>query len=482
MDIPAEIRVLLDELRRRIAWLEGRVGELERENSGLRTENATLRTENGELKRRLGQDSSTSSKPPSSDGLKKKPVSLREPSDKSGGGQRGHKGDTLRRVADPDRIVTHEAGACRHCGAGLTRAMAQEADRRQVFDLPSRLIEVIEHQGLVYACACCGGRTAAAFPEGVNAPAQYGERLRAAAVYLHAQQLIPEERTAQTLVDLFGADRLCPASVMDWVRRKAKALAPVAARVGALVAAARVRCLDETGFRIAGKTQWLHTVATESLTLYRVSARRGDVPKGLAGGVVVHDGFKSYGGLAGADHALCNAHHLRELKALIAFDHEPWAERMRDLLRDANRAVGEARARADKALEPPVLAVFETRFWDILREGLAFHRKLPRLPRPARGRDKRRPGENLLRRLHKFKDDVLRFLLDFDVPFTNNLAEQALRMMKVKMKISGAFRTFDAAHNFATLRTVTATARKQRWNILQTLAANPQATAKAIQP
>jgi transposase len=206
------------------------------------------------------------------------------------------------------------------------------------------------------------------------------------------------------------------------------------------------------------------------------------VAKGLAGGVVVHDGFKSYGGLAGADHALCNAHHLRELKALIAFDHEPWAERMRDLLRDANRAVGEARARADKALEPPVLAVFETRFWDILREGLAFHRKLPRLPRPARGRDKRRPGENLLRRLHKFKDDVLRFLLDFDVPFTNNLAEQALRMMKVKMKISGAFRTFDAAHNFATLRTVTATARKQRWNILQTLAANPQATAKAIQP
>jgi transposase len=123
--------------------------------------------------------------------------------------------------------------------------MAQEADRRQVFDLPSRLIEVIEPQGLVYACACCGGRTAAAFPEGVNAPAQYGERLRAAAVYLHAQQLIPEERTAQTLVDLFGADRLCPASVMDWVRRKAKALAPVAARVGALVAAARVRCLDD---------------------------------------------------------------------------------------------------------------------------------------------------------------------------------------------------------------------------------------------
>ena len=346
--------------------------------------NAALRTENGELKRRLGQDSSTSSKPPLSDGLKKKPVSLREPSEKSGGGQRGHKGDTLRRVADPDRTVTHEASACRHCGAGLTRAMAQGTDRRQVFDLPSRLIEVIERRGSSTPAPAAAVGRRRPFPEGVSAPAQYGERLRAAAVYLHAQQLIPEDRTAQTLADLFGADRLCPASVMDWVRRKAKALAPVAAEVGALAAAARVRCLDETGFRIAGKTQWLHTVATESLTLYRVSARRGDVPKGLAGGVVVHDGFKSYGGLAGADHALCNAHHLRELKALIAFDHEPWAERMRDLLRDASRAVGEAPAGRQspgashsRGLRDALLGY--------LREGLAFHRKLPRLPDPSGG-------------------------------------------------------------------------------------------------
>ena len=152
-----------------------------------------------------------------------------------------------------------------------------------------------------------------------------------------------------------------------------------------------------------------------------MSAQRGDVPKDLAGGVVVHDGFKSYGRLAATDHALCNAHHLRELKALIAFDGEPWAERMRDLLGDANRAVDVGRARGDQALEPPVLAAFQTRFWDILREGLAFHRKLPRLPKSARGRDKPRPGENLLRRLHAFKDDVLRFMVDFDVPFTNNL-------------------------------------------------------------
>ena len=405
----------------------------------------------------------------------------------SSGGQAGHKGDTLKRVADPDRNprfrggrLVHEASACRRCGAGLTLSMARETETRQVFDLPEKLIEVTEPRRLVYACACCGSRTGAAFPDGVEAPAQYGGRLRAAAVYLHAQQLIPEERTAEALADLFGVPGLCPASVMDWVRRKAQALAPVAGRIGALVAAARVRCLDETGFRVAGKTQWLHTVATGSLTLYRVSDKRGDVPNHLAGGVVVHDGFKSYGALKGASHALCNAHHLREIKALIEIDNEPWAAPMRDLLLDANRAVGDAKARDEKALGAVVLKGFEARFWDALREGLAFHRKLPRLPRAATGKPKRRPGENLLRRLHKFKDDVLRFLVDFDVPFTNNLAEQALRMMKVKMKISGAFRTFDAAQDFAALRSVIATARKQGWNILQTLTRDAPSLINAL--
>jgi transposase len=171
--------------------------------------------------------------------------------------------------------------------------------------------------------------------------------------------------------------------------------------------------------------QWLHTIATESLTLYRVSNRRGDIPNNLSGGVVVRDGFKSYGALAGASHApnheLCNARHLRELKALIEFDKEPSAAAMRVLLLDANRAVGQAKAQGERALDAALLKCFDTCFWETLRERLAFHRKLPRPPKPAKGRPKRRPGENLLRRLHKFKDDVLHFLVDFDVPFTNNL-------------------------------------------------------------
>jgi transposase len=454
--------------------------------ASLQRELEALRAENAELRRRLGLDSSTSSKPPSSDGLRKKPVSLREPSGRPSGGQKGHKGETLRQVAEPDRIVTHEASACRHCGGVLSPAMAVGEERRQAFDLPERLIEVVEHRGVVYACMGCGGRSRAAFPEGVRGPVQYGPRLRAVAVYLHAQQLIPEDRTAETLGDLFGAPGLCAASVADWTRRRAQALAPVVERIAALIRVSRVRCLDETGLRIGGKTQWLHTAAAPTLTLYRACDRRGEMPEGFAGGVVVHDGFKPYRNLDGAvrppAHALCNAHHLRELEALIAFDNEPWAAKMRDCLRDACKAVGEARAKGETALSPVALQVFHARYWEAVREGMAWHRSLPRLEKAGgkSGRAKRRAGDNLLIRLHRFKDDVLRFLVDFEVPFTNNLAEQALRMMKVKMKISGGFRTHEGAQTFACLRSVIATARKQRQNILQTLAADPNALANAI--
>ncbi len=240
--------------------------------------------------------------------------------------------------------------------------------------------------------------------------------------------------------DLFGACVISQ-SLADWVRGKAAALAPVAGRSAAFAAQAPVRCLDETGFRVAGQGQWLHTVATETLTHYRVSAKRGEMPEGLTGEVAVHDGFKSYSGLTDVRHALCNAHHLRELKALVEIDREPWAAPMRDLMLEANRAVENAREAGATSLPPPALEGFFTRYWEILRQGLAFHRNLPRLQRhPSnRGRTKHRPGHNLLIRLHEFKDDVLRFLVDFSVPFTNNLAEQALRMMKVQMVLAVIF-------------------------------------------
>jgi transposase len=218
---PTAIRGSIGALMRDIAQLRGEVARLRRanealraenevlrgenaavrgENEALRSENAVLRTEAAELRRRLDMDSSNSSKPPSSDGLRKKPRvpgSLGGRSGKTSGGQAGHKGDTLRQVETPDRVVRHEAQACLHCRAGLTASMERGAERRQAFDLPERLIEVTEHQAAIYVCEECRGVTRAAFPEEVAAPAQYGERVRAAAVYLNVHQLIPEDRVAK---------------------------------------------------------------------------------------------------------------------------------------------------------------------------------------------------------------------------------------------------------------------------------------------
>jgi transposase len=484
---PAEVEALIAALGREISALRAEVGALRGENEALRAENGALRAENTEFRRRLDQDSTTSSKPPSSDGLRKKPrlaASLRGRSGKASGGQLGHKGDTLRRMATPDRIVRHEAQACRHCGAGLTASMQSGVETRQVFDLPERLIEVTEHQGAIYACACCGRVTRAAFPERVISPAQYGERIRAAAVYLNVQQLLPEDRTAQALQDLFGAPLACAASVTAWARDKAQNLEPVYRAIGARAGEAKVRHLDETGFRIAGSLQWLHTVSSQRHTVYRVGKARGDVPEGLKGGVVVHDHFRPYNALAGVDHAFCNAHHLRELKALIEIDKEPWAQEMRDVLLDAARAVRRAKETGASALEPERVKAFVDRYWQALKAGLAFHRSLPAfdLSQKSRKRKKQRPGHNLLIRFKTFKDETLRFLVDFDVPFTNNLAEQDLRMTKVKMKISGCFRTFNGADLFVRLRSIVSTARKHALNILQSLTADPNKLLATLSP
>jgi transposase len=503
MTLPAEIVELIASLRAEVATLRAEVAEqaashkaeiaalraenvelraenaaLRAENAELRAENVVLRAENAELRRRLDLDSSNSSKPPSSDGLKKKPRiagSLRVDSGKPSGGQVGHDGGTLRQVAEPDEVVRHEACACGHCGLPLDASSAEGVERRQVFDIPERPIRVTEHRATIYRCAHCQGATKAVFPDGVTSPTQYGERFKAAAVYLNVQQLIPEDRAAQALGDLFGAPSICPASVVGWVGKKAEALAPVYEAIGRRASEADVRHLDETGYRIAGKLHWLHTTSSLSFTFYRAGEKRGDVPADLQGGVVVHDHFKPYLAMDGVAHAFCNAHILRELKALIEIEKEPWADLMRGVLLDAKAAVDAARAAGAVALPPDAVAAFLERYRATVAQGLAFHRQLPPLERKpgARGRVKQRPGHNLLDRLETFETETLRFMNDFNTPFTNNLAEQDLRMMKVKMKISGCFRTLKGAKLFAALRSVISTARKHGINILKILAASP---------
>lgn len=431
---------------------------------------AALQQEVAELKRQLGLNSQNSGKPPSSDGLKKPPrvQSLRGRSEKPSGGQRGHKGETLRQIENPDIIKKHNAKTCAHCRAKLTAAMVTGVVKRQVFDIPKPRFEVTEHQASVYTCTGCAHLTTAAFPEDVLAAAQYGPRVRAAAVYLSFGQLIPEERVAETMHDLFNVD-LCAATVAAMGARKASELMAFSDYIAAKVATASVKHLDETGFRIGGRTQWLHVASTMGLTSYRVSPKRGSLPSVMTG-IVIHDHWKPYYTLNGVEHALCNAHHLRELKALIEIEKETWAKRMYKLLINASRSVQRAIEKKTNAIPLStyrrILRLYDT----IVAAGLTVHeRQVPLLRKGDRGKTPRRTGHNLLLRFLKHKSDVLRFAKDFSVPFTNNQAERDLRMMKVKQKISGCFRTTMGAENFAAVRAVISTARKQSWNLLETL-------------
>jgi transposase len=435
-----------------------------------------------ELERRLGLNSGNSGKPPSSDGLKKPPrtSSLRQPSGKKTGGQKGHPGETLRRSETPDAIIDHYPPSCAACGELLTEAMAADFVARQVFDLPEpQPLIVTEHRAHGCRCAACGSRTRAAFPDWVTAPVQYGKRLGAVVLYLLHYQLLPEKRLAALMGDLFGV-HLVTATIARISQDCAERFQGFATAVRDRVATAAVKHLDETGFRIGGKTQWLHVASTMLLTFYRVAAKRGSLLADLTG-VVVHDHWKPYYTLKGVLHALCNAHHLRELKALVEIEKEDWARRMQRLLRRACHAVNVAREQ-DVPLKPRLIALVERRYHAIVADGLAFHQAQPALVKTRpRGRPPRRVGHNLLLRLSLRQQDVLRFLTDPRVPFTNNLAERDARMMKLQQKISAGFRSEDGAKDFAVIRSVLSTARKQGWDILATMTGDPDRLLSQLQ-
>lgn len=470
------------------AQLKAEVAQLQADNAQLQADNAGFRQRLEQLERQVGLNSSNSGKPPSSDGLGKPSAqprtrSLRGRSGKRSGGQPGHAGATLRRTETPDRVEDHLPTHCGGCGTELAGAdTVGEPVVRQVFDLPEpRPLEVSEHRAHLRACAACGQQTRAGFPEGVNAPVQYGPRVIATAVYLQNAQFLPEERLAEVMQDLFGAP-LCAATLANMTAKAAQLWRGLSASVHELLTAGPgVKHLDETGFRIRGQTQWLHVIGTRWLTSYRTSPRRGALPSGLQG-CLVHDHWGPYFTLEGVVHAMCNAHHLRELQALVEIDKEVWAGQLQRLLRLAHRVVRRARQR-DMPLRPWLVASIEARYDKLLRKALEYHESQPALraaQRGRRGRKKRRPGHNLALRLEKRRESVLRFLHDPTVPFTNNLAEQDLRMMKLRMKISGCFRSAQGARDFATLRSVLSTAGKQGWNRFETLLRGPEAALAAL--
>jgi transposase len=425
-----------------------------------------LTTKVAELEGRLAKNSRNSSKPPSSDGLNRpKPKSQRKAGQKPTGGQKGHAGHTLKKVAEIDHIETHAPPErCDACGSPLTDAVVVEA--RQVFDIPPLSHEVTEHQVLKVVCSC-GKTHRGEFPADVSAPVQYGPRLKAAVVQLTHHHMMPVSRTGDLMGDLFGLP-LSDATVLAINTQARTILSPTVTAMGEALKTTPVVHADETGMNVAGTLYWLHVLATTVMTWIGCHANRGKKAFDAFGilnefvGTLIHDGWKPYQDLT-CVHALCNAHHLRELTYAFEEMGQAWANRMIELLVAACHEVDQAGG----VLTLDRLAFYRTEYDVILTAGAASNPRAP--PSGKRGRTRQSKALNLIDRLRDHADDVWRFATDHNVPFSNNVAEQAVRMPKVKQKVSGGFRTKAGLDTFCTVRSYLATLHKQRSNLFLAL-------------
>jgi transposase len=454
---------------------------LRAENAALREQMQALLAEVQELKERLAtalKDSHNSSKPPSSDGLRRKPKSLRETSGKQRGAQPGHPGHRVSLVAIPDSVAIHRPRQCSACQHELPPDAPSWVERRQVSELPAVRLQIMEHRLLHVRCPSCGVTTAAEAPAGVTAPQQYGPRLRALCAYLTQQQFVPYARVREVVADVFGA-ALSVGTLVNLVRHGADRLVGVEHEIKAALRQEPVLHHDETGLRVVGaegaRLEWTHVTCTPTLTHYARHAARGATALEAIGilpgftGVSVHDGWTSYRHFHTARHALCNAHHLRELTFVHEELRQEWAGELKRLLREMRTAVEQARAAGATRLEPPVRDDFIARYEALLGDGLAQNPlPLPVGP-PRRGRRKQPPARNLLDRLWTYQHEALRFLDDFAVPFDNNQAERDLRMVKVQQKVSGTFCSDAGADAFCRIRSVCSTWRKQGRSVLDAL-------------
>ncbi len=463
----------LRELRQEKSLLQEQLAQRDAQIIQMQQQIVQLSEQVHTLQDRLKKNSHNSHLPPSSDRFHRQPKSLRKQSGKKAGGQTGHPGSSLQLSPTPDLVILHPVEQCQHCQQDLRAVESLQMERRQVIDLPPKRVLVIEHQAQQKCCPACQQVSAAAFPEDVRAPVQYGAAFGAIGVYLIEQQLLPYERACEVMRDLLGPS-MCVGTLEGLVQRCAEQLKPVEQQIKAALVRAPVLHQDETGLHVQGKRHWMHVSATKQLTHYAVHAKRGKKALDAIGilpqfqGISVHDGFRSYGQYL-CQHALCNVHHLRELTFLHEEQQQAWAGQMKDLLTDIKAAVEQARAQGCQSLHPLEVADWKARYGAILAEGYQTNPPDPPPKVGRRGRRKQSAARNLLDRLSKQQDAVLAFLDHFAVPFDNNLAERDLRMVKVQQKISGSFRAVAGAEAFARIRGYLSTLRKQGMPLLTAL-------------
>jgi transposase len=429
-----------------------------------------------ELQAHLAKTSHNSSKPPSSDGYGKvkRTESLRKSGDKSTGGQLGHAGHTLMASEHPDQIEIHEVPSCAHCQASLVGIESVGYEERQVFDIPAIRVAVTAHRAEIIVCPECGHQNKGTFPDAVTQAVQYGPAVQTWASYFTNHHHIPVERTTEIFEDLVQ-HRVSEATVLQASEELCRHIAPSMDAVKEMLRNAEVLHVDESGLRVEGKLHWLHVASTERLTSYEVHAKRGQAAMDEAGilgafsGTVVHDHWKPYFTYDECVHALCNAHHLRELRFIDKQYQQAWAKDMAELLLEIKAVVAATPAPALR-LPSPELEAFAKRYDEVVQAGFEVNRESAAAGEvKKRGRPKQPPPVNLLIRLRDFKDEVLRFMSDFRVPFDNNQGERDIRMVKVKQKVSGGFRTLEGAKRFGRIRGYISTARKNAKNVFEAI-------------
>lgn len=424
------------------------------------------------LEVRLNRTSKNSDQPPSSDGLKK-PPRQRSKSKRKPGGQKGHRGTTLKFSDNPDKIIQHGLEYCQDCGASLDQIEGAVVSRRQEIEIPEKPVQMIEHQCLQKQCPGCGCLNRGQWPEHLSGNVQYGRRFKAFCTYLLNYQLLPYERTGELLSTLFGYQP-GGGTLQSMLEQAYEALEPIQKAIKEAVRASPVGHGDETGIRVDGQTKWLHVFSTLLYTYYYWSKHRGQKAHRADGslpeyrGILMHDAYRSYFGY-GYTHALCNAHLLRELQAVYETDQtQRWALYLMRLLRLAWTWVKTAQDTDDPHLSDRQRDRIVTLFEQIVAR--ADQQNPPTQRQPGqRGRVAQSAPRNLIDRLIAHQDAYLRFLTDFRVPFDNNLAERDLRMSKLQQKISGCFRTQEGIDLFCRIRGYISTLRKQGYEILPAL-------------
>jgi transposase len=451
---------------------------------------AALSQANARIKQLEGQaakDSHNSSKPPSSNGIKepgRKTQSLRQKSHKKSGGQAGHPGKTLMMVQQPDEIVRLSPSACSHCHHDLSRVCSCRTEQVQVFDLPVMHLQVREYQAEVKACPNCQHETRANLPDGISpSSVQYGPNVKALAVYLSCLQLLPLARTCQLLSALLGTS-FSQACVLSACQQSAQAVQPVVEQIKVALQHSRVLHSDETGFRVGGLRWWLHVACTAWFTYYLAHPKRGSeaieameiLPQ--YHGINVHDSLAMYRRYP-CLHALCVAHYLRELIYIHEHYQQDWAAQMILLLRSIHLQVQQARQQERQQLPEADQQAYRHRYRQLVHLGLLTNPPPTERTHP-RGALKKSEPLTLLLRMQELEDLILRFMTHFEVPFTNNQAETDLRMMKLRQKISGCFRTTVGSTTFCTLRSYLSTMNKQGVHLLTALAST--FTASPLSP